>query len=86
MTATTSRLLLRDLAQVATPAGVGAPLRGSALGEVEVLENAYVLCAGETIEAVGRMRDLPALDGPVDDLLDDRAAWPEKRVAQFGRS
>ena len=65
MTATTARLLLRDLAQVATPAGVGAPLRGSALGDVEVLENAYVLCAGETIEAVGRMRDLPALDGPV---------------------
>jgi imidazolonepropionase len=65
VTTTTSRLLLRDLAQVATPAGVGAPLRGSTLGEVEVLENAYVLCAGETIEAVGRMRDLPALDGAV---------------------
>jgi imidazolonepropionase len=65
VTATTSRLLLRDLEQVATPAGEGAPLRGSALGEVEVLENAYVLCAGETIEAVGRMRDLPALDGAV---------------------
>ena len=30
-----------------------------------MLENAYVLCAGETIEAVGRMRDLPALDGAV---------------------
>jgi imidazolonepropionase len=65
VTATTARLLLRDLAQVATPAGVGAPLRGSALGEVEVLENAYVLCAGEAIEGVGRMRDLPALDGAV---------------------
>ncbi len=65
MTATTSRLLLRDLAQVATPAGAGAPLRGWALGEVEVLENAYVLCAGETIEAVDRMRDLPVLDGGV---------------------
>ncbi|HEV8179116.1 MAG TPA: hypothetical protein VGP54_02300, partial [Gaiellaceae bacterium] len=60
-----SRLLVRDLAQLATPAGTGAPLRGSALGEVEVLEDAFVLCVGETIEAVGRMRDLPALDGDV---------------------
>ena len=61
----TRRLLVRDLAQLATPAGVGAPLRGAALGEVDVLENAFVLCAGETIEAVGRMRDLPPLDGDV---------------------
>jgi imidazolonepropionase len=30
-----------------------------------VLEDAYVLCAGDSIEAVGRMRDLPALDGDV---------------------
>ncbi len=68
MTATGARLLLRDLAQLATPAGVGAPLRGSALGEVEVLEDAFVLCSGDTIEAVGRMRDLPALDGDVREL------------------
>ena len=40
------RLLVRDLAQLATPAGIAAPLRGRALGEVEVLEDAYVLCAG----------------------------------------
>jgi imidazolonepropionase len=60
-----ARLLLRDLAQLASPAGVDAPLRGPALGEVDVLEDAYVLCAGDTIEAVGRMRDLPALDGAV---------------------
>ena len=59
------RLLVRDLAQLATPAGTDAPLRGRALGQVDVLEDAYVLCAGETIEAVGRMRDLPALDGDV---------------------
>jgi imidazolonepropionase len=59
------RLLLRDLTQVATPAGRDAPLRGRALGDVEVLEDAYVLCTGETIEAVGRMRDLPPLDGDV---------------------
>jgi imidazolonepropionase len=61
-------LLLRDLAQVATPAGIGAPLRGSALGEIEVLEDAFVLCSGDTIEAVGRMRDLPALDGDIREL------------------
>ena len=30
-----------------------------------MLEDAFVLCAGDTIEAVGRMRDLPALDGDV---------------------
>jgi imidazolonepropionase len=61
-------LLVRDLAQLATPAGREAPLRGRALGEVEVLEDAYVLCRGEAIEAVGRMRDLPALGGDVVEL------------------
>jgi imidazolonepropionase len=60
-----ARLLVRDLAQVATPAGRAAPRRGAALGEVEVLDGAYVLCAGDSIEAVGRMRDLPALGGDV---------------------
>jgi imidazolonepropionase len=40
-----SRLLVRDLAQVATPAGRDVPLRGSALGDVEVVENAFVLCS-----------------------------------------
>ncbi len=63
-----ARLLIRDLAQVATPAGREAPLRGSALGEVDVLEDAYVLCDGATIEAVGRMRDLPRLEGELDEL------------------
>jgi imidazolonepropionase len=58
-------LLVRDLAQVATPAGSEAPLRGAALGEVDVLEDAFVLCEGDSIAAVGRMRDLPALDGDV---------------------
>ena len=59
------KLLVRDLAQLATPAGREAPLRGPALGEVDVLDDAYVLCDGGSIEAVGRMRDLPALDGEV---------------------
>jgi imidazolonepropionase len=59
------KLLVRDLAQLATPAGREAPLRAAALGEVEVFEDAYVLCAGDSIESVGRMRDLSALDGDV---------------------
>ncbi|MDX6480278.1 MAG: imidazolonepropionase [Gaiellaceae bacterium] len=59
------KLLVRDLVQLATPAGRGAPLRGHALGDVEVLEDAFVLCDGDTIEAVGRMRDLPAPDDDV---------------------
>ena len=58
-------LLLRDLAQVVTPAGRDAPLRGAALGAVDVLEDAFVLCDGETIQAVGRMRDLPKLAGDI---------------------
>jgi imidazolonepropionase len=62
------RLLVRDLAQLATPAGTDAPLRGRALGQVDVFEDAYVLCAGASIEAVGRMRDLPRLEGEVDEL------------------
>lgn len=62
------RLLIRDLAQVATPAGEGAPLRGRALREVTVLEEGFVLCCGGVIEAVGRMRDLAPLAGEVEEL------------------
>src|SRR5256885_15445551 len=52
------RLRVRDLAQVATPAGRAAPLRGAALGEIEVIEDAYILCEEGRIAEVGRMRDL----------------------------
>ncbi len=62
------RLLVRDLAQVVTPGGSGAPLRGSAARDATVLEDAFVLCADERIEAVGRMRDLPPLTGDVIEL------------------
>ena len=62
------RLLIRDLAQLATPAGTAAPLRGAALADVEVIADAFVLCADGKIEAVGSMRDLPRLDGDVDEL------------------
>jgi imidazolonepropionase len=61
-------LLLRDLAQVATPAGTHAPLRGADLARVDVVEDAYVLIDGLTISAVGRMRDLQTLDGDVHEL------------------
>ncbi len=63
-----AKLLLRDLRQVVSPAGTAAPLRGSALGELEVIEDGYVLCDGATIEAVGRMRDLGSLEGEVAEL------------------
>jgi imidazolonepropionase len=59
------RLLIRDLVEVATPAASGAPLRGGDLGRVEVLKDAYVLCADGKVEAVGRMTDLAAVDGDV---------------------
>jgi len=62
------RLLIRDLAQLASPAGRDAPLRGSRLGTVDVLEDAYVLCDGDRIEGVGRMRDLGPVDGDVEEL------------------
>jgi imidazolonepropionase len=62
------RLLIRDLAQLATPAGTVAPLRGAALGEVEVIDDAYVLCSGDSIEAVGPMRELRRVDGEVEEV------------------
>ncbi|MDX6513522.1 MAG: imidazolonepropionase [Gaiellaceae bacterium] len=63
-----ARLLVRDLAQLVTPAGSEAPLRGRALGEVSVLDDAYLLCDEGRIAAVGQMRDLSALDGDVEEL------------------
>ena len=63
-----SRLLIRDLAQVVSPAGADAPLRGRALGELVRLDDGYILCGDGRIEAVGRMRDLGPLDGDVEEL------------------
>ena len=62
------RLLVRDLAQVASPAGTDAPLRGAALRDVAVTHDAYVLSEGGRIEAVGRMRDLGPLNGDVEEI------------------
>ena len=61
-------LLVRDLAQVVSPAGRSAPLRGSAAAELDVLLDAYVLCDRERIVEVGRMADLGPLDGEVEEL------------------
>ena len=66
-----SRLLVRDLAQLATPAtGSGAPIRGRTLREVEVVEEAFVLCEEGRIAVTGPMHELArlALDGDVEEL------------------
>jgi imidazolonepropionase len=61
-------LLVRDLAQLVSPSGRSAPLRGSALGDVDVLEDAFLLCEDGRVSAVGRMRDLASLDGDVEEV------------------
>jgi imidazolonepropionase len=62
------RLLIRDLAQVATPAGREAPRRGQSLGDVDVIEQGFVLCVEGSIEAVGAMRDLELDDPQVEEI------------------
>jgi imidazolonepropionase len=63
-----SALLIRDLAQVVTPAAETAPARGPGLGDVTVLEDAFVLCVDGRISAVGRMRELGSLPDDVREL------------------
>lgn len=89
-------LLVRDVAQVASPAGSGAPLRGRELGQVDVLADAYVLCDGGRIAAVGRMRELGRLPADVVELdargqcalpglvdCHTHPAWGGDRVEEF---
>jgi imidazolonepropionase len=64
----TARLLVRDLAQLATPAGSTAPLRGAALREIEVTRDAYVLCEDGRITSAGRMAELGPLGGDVEEV------------------
>ena len=64
----TARLLVRDLAQLATPAGSAAPLRGAALREIDVTRDAYVLCEDGRIVSAGRMAELGSLDGDVEEV------------------
>ncbi len=63
-----TRLLIRDLRQVATPSGRNAPLRGPELGHVDVVEDAYVFVDDGAIADVGHMRNLRAVAGGVDEL------------------
>jgi len=62
------RLLLRDLAQVVTPAAPASPLRGEDLGRVDVREGAFILCEDGRIAAVGPMSELGSLAGEVEEL------------------
>jgi len=62
------KLLIRDLAQLATPAGSAAPLRGAALRDVEVTRDAFVLCEDGRIVATGPMSAVPSVDGDVEEL------------------
>jgi len=57
------RLLVRDLAQLATPAPASGPMRGAHAGDVTILESAYVLCEAGRVVEVGSMRKLGPLDG-----------------------
>jgi imidazolonepropionase len=91
-------LLVRDLAQLVSPAGRSAPLRGAALGEVDVPENAYLLVEGGQVVETGTMRDLrprrdeiEELDGrglcAVPGLVDchTHACFAGDRVDEFAR-
>jgi imidazolonepropionase len=68
-----TQLLIRDLEQLATPFGTAAPLRGRALGDVDVIEDAYILCDGDSIVECGRMRDLRDAADDVEEL--DARGW-----------
>ncbi len=61
-------LLIRDLTQVVTPAAEPAPVRGRALADVTVIDDAYVLCERGLVREVGRMRDLGSLPDDVREL------------------
>jgi imidazolonepropionase len=93
-----TQLLIRDLRQVATPAGRAAPLRGPDLGRADVLEDAYILVEDGRIVEVGRMRELRALGGGVEELdgrgrcavpglvdCHTHAAFAGDRVEEFAR-
>ena len=50
-------LLIRDLAQMVSPAPGSAPLRGSALRDLRVVLDGYVVCENGRIASVGAMTD-----------------------------
>jgi imidazolonepropionase len=81
-----TRLLIRDLAQVATPGGSG-PLRGPALRDVRVIDDAFVLCSDGQVEAVGAMPDLPdTLARVTSDAAGDAAAADLEEIDGRGLS
>jgi imidazolonepropionase len=61
-------LLVRDLAQLATPSAAEAPARGKELGEVEVIEQAFVMCEDGRIVASGAMSELGAVEGEIEEV------------------
>ena len=63
-----SALLVRDLAQLVSPLGREAPLRGAALREIEVIEDAYLLVEDGRILDVGRMSRLRGRRGEIEEL------------------
>jgi imidazolonepropionase len=63
-----SGLLIRDLEQAVSPSAAGAPLRGSALRELRIVRNAYVLCRDGRVSGVGEMRSLPRVPDDVVEL------------------
>jgi imidazolonepropionase len=63
-----AKLLIRDLAQIVSPAGTHAPLRGADMSALDTQENGYVLCEDGRVSAVGRMDELRQLDGDVLEL------------------
>jgi imidazolonepropionase len=69
VSASVTRLLIRDLAQVVSPAGARAPLRGPAeMSALDVVEDGYILCEQGRIVAVGPMADLGSVGGDVEEL------------------
>ena len=63
-----SALLVRDLAQVVSPTGSEAPLRGPRLREVTVTADAYILCEDGRISDIGSMSAVPKLEDDVEEL------------------
>lgn len=59
-------LLIRNLAQVVTPASPRAPLRGRELGELRVVADGYLLCEDGRIAATGPMKELDRAALPAD--------------------